>query len=153
MEREHLRVLLLDTRNQLIRTVEVYRGSLNSSQVRVGEIFRDAIRRNAAAIIVADASTFGAVAWYTKRDDIYVLAPGEIAYGMEYPDSRFRNLQDVGLAQLIADSRGVRDMFIVVRPENAAPVDAAVPGTASRTEAGGLVRWHIPATMNRVPNG
>jgi 4-amino-4-deoxy-L-arabinose transferase len=113
----------------------------------------DGAMGDAAAIIVADASTFGAVAWYTKRDDIYVLAPGEIAYGMEYPDSRFRNLQDVGLAQLIADSRGVRDMFIVVRPENAAPVDAAVPGTASRTEAGGLVRWHIPATTNRVPNG
>jgi DNA repair protein RadC len=53
LEQEHLRVLLLDTRNRLIRTVEVYRGSLNSSTVRIGEIFRDAVRANAASIIVA----------------------------------------------------------------------------------------------------
>jgi DNA repair protein RadC len=53
LEREHLRVLLLDTRNQLIRTVEVYRGSLNSSFIRVGEIFREAVREQAAAVILA----------------------------------------------------------------------------------------------------
>jgi len=116
-------------------------------------LLNDGAMADAGAIIVADASTFGAVAWYTKRDDIYVLAPGEIAYGMAYPDSRFRNLQDGGLSQLIADSRGIRDMFIVARPENAAPVDAAVPDTASRLESGGLVRWHIPATTDRIPNG
>jgi DNA repair protein RadC len=53
LEQEHLRVLLLDTRNRVLRTVEVYRGSLNSSMIRIGEIFREAIRTNAAAIIVA----------------------------------------------------------------------------------------------------
>lgn len=53
LEQEHLRVLLLNTRNECLDTVEVYRGSLNSSLVRVGEIFREAIKQNAAAIIVA----------------------------------------------------------------------------------------------------
>jgi DNA repair protein RadC len=53
LEQEHLRVMLLDTRNQVIQVVEVYRGSLNSSVIRVGEVFREAVRRNAAAIIVA----------------------------------------------------------------------------------------------------
>jgi DNA repair protein RadC len=53
LEQEHLRVLLLDTRNRVMRAVEVYRGSLNSSTIRIGEIFRDAIFANAAAIIVA----------------------------------------------------------------------------------------------------
>ncbi len=52
LEQEHLRVLLLDTRNRLMRTVEVYRGSLNASLVRVGEVLRDAVRSNAAAVIV-----------------------------------------------------------------------------------------------------
>jgi len=52
LEQEHLRVFLLDTRNRVLDIIEVYRGSLNSSQVRVGELFRDAVRRNAAAIIV-----------------------------------------------------------------------------------------------------
>jgi DNA repair protein RadC len=53
LEQEHLRVLMLDTRNRVIRTMEVYRGSLNSSTIRIGEIFRDAIRANSAAIIIA----------------------------------------------------------------------------------------------------
>jgi DNA repair protein RadC len=53
-DQEHLMVLLLDTRNRLIgEPVEIYHGSLNTSLVRVGEIFRPAIRANAASIIVA----------------------------------------------------------------------------------------------------
>ena len=53
LEQEHFRVLLLDTRNRLLRTVDVYQGSLNTSAIRVGEVFRDAVRINAASIIVA----------------------------------------------------------------------------------------------------
>ncbi len=52
LEQEHLRVLLLDTRNHLLDIAEVYKGSVNSSQVRVGEIFKAALRRSASAIIV-----------------------------------------------------------------------------------------------------
>jgi DNA repair protein RadC len=53
LEQEHLRVFLLDTRNHLLDIAEVYKGSVNSAQVRVGEVFKAAIRRNAPAIIVA----------------------------------------------------------------------------------------------------
>ncbi len=53
LQQEELWVVLLDTRNRLIHIEEVYKGSLNSSQVRVGELFRAAIQRNAAAIILA----------------------------------------------------------------------------------------------------
>jgi DNA repair protein RadC len=52
LEQEHLRVILLDTRNRVIDIVEVYKGSVNSSQVHVGELFKPAIRRNASALIV-----------------------------------------------------------------------------------------------------
>ncbi|HSR46456.1 MAG TPA: DNA repair protein RadC [Anaerolineales bacterium] len=52
-EQEHLVVVLLDTRNRLIAVETVYRGSLNTSVIRVGEIFRSAIRANAASLIVA----------------------------------------------------------------------------------------------------
>lgn len=53
LEQEHLRVILLDRRNRVLEVVEVYKGSVNSSQVRVGEVFKEAIRKNASAIIVA----------------------------------------------------------------------------------------------------
>jgi DNA repair protein RadC len=52
LEQEHLRVMLLDRRNRVLETVEIYKGSVNSSQVRVGELFREAIRKNASAMIV-----------------------------------------------------------------------------------------------------
>ncbi len=52
LEQEHLRVILLDRRNRVLETAEIYKGSVNSSQVRVGEIFKEAIRKNASALIV-----------------------------------------------------------------------------------------------------
>ncbi|MDI6696232.1 MAG: DNA repair protein RadC [Anaerolineales bacterium] len=52
LEQEHLRVILLDTRNRVIDIVEIYHGSLNSAQVRVAELFKPAIQRMAAAIIL-----------------------------------------------------------------------------------------------------
>jgi DNA repair protein RadC len=51
-ENEELWVMALDTRNNVMNINKLYRGSVNSSQVRIGEIFRDAIRINAANIIM-----------------------------------------------------------------------------------------------------
>jgi DNA repair protein RadC len=53
LEQEELRVILLNTRNEVMKIETIYRGSLNSSQIRVGELFKTAIRNNAAALIVA----------------------------------------------------------------------------------------------------
>lgn len=52
-EQEHMRVLLLDTRNHVIGSPTIYIGSLNTAVIRIGELFREAIRHNCAAIIVA----------------------------------------------------------------------------------------------------
>jgi len=53
LEQEELRVMLLNTRNHVLQIRTIYKGSLNSSQVRIGELFKPALRGNAAAIIVA----------------------------------------------------------------------------------------------------
>jgi len=52
-EQEEVRTLLLDTRNRILGTPTIYRGSLNSTSMRVCEVFREAIRTNSASIIVA----------------------------------------------------------------------------------------------------
>jgi DNA repair protein RadC len=52
LEQEHVRVALVDTRNRLIAIHEVYQGSVNTAQVRVSELLREAIRANAPAIIL-----------------------------------------------------------------------------------------------------
>lgn len=52
LEREELRVVLLNTRNAVLKVVTVYQGNVSSSLVRVGELFRDAVRINAAGAIL-----------------------------------------------------------------------------------------------------
>lgn len=51
LEREHLKVILLDRYNHIMEVVQIYEGSVNSSQVRIAEVFRPAIQRLASAII------------------------------------------------------------------------------------------------------
>lgn len=53
LPQEQLWVILLDTRNKIIKVEKVYVGSLNSSMVRLGELFKKAIEKNAASVILA----------------------------------------------------------------------------------------------------
>ena len=52
LEREELRAVLLNTKNVVLRAVTVYQGNVSSSLVRIGELFRDAVRWNASGIIL-----------------------------------------------------------------------------------------------------
>ena len=52
LEREELRVVLLNTKNVVLRVPTVYQGNVSSSLVRVGELFRDAVRINATGVIL-----------------------------------------------------------------------------------------------------
>ena len=52
LEREELRVLLMNAKNIVLRTVSVYQGNVSAALVRVAELFRDAVRVHAAGIIV-----------------------------------------------------------------------------------------------------
>ena len=53
LEQEEVRTLHLDTRNRVVSMSMVYRGSLNAASMRIGELFKEAIRNNCASIIVA----------------------------------------------------------------------------------------------------
>ncbi|MFT4037288.1 MAG: DNA repair protein RadC [Thermomicrobiales bacterium] len=53
LEQEQLRVVLLDTKHRILGTRTVYQGSVNQAQVRIGEVYRDAVRQNATAIVAA----------------------------------------------------------------------------------------------------
>ena len=52
LDREHMKVVLLNTKNRVLGTENLYVGSLNAAIVRPAEVFRAAIRRNCAAIAV-----------------------------------------------------------------------------------------------------
>jgi DNA repair protein RadC len=52
LEREELRVVLLNTKNAVLKVVTAYQGNVSASLVRVGELFRDAVRLTASGIIL-----------------------------------------------------------------------------------------------------
>ncbi|WP_146937796.1 RadC family protein [Cerasibacillus quisquiliarum] len=53
LNQEHFVVLFLDTKNQIIHRQTIFIGSLNASIVHPREVFREAVKRSAASIIVA----------------------------------------------------------------------------------------------------
>lgn len=52
LDREELHVLLLNTKNMVVRQSLVYRGNVSTAVVRIAELFRDAVRIHAAGLIV-----------------------------------------------------------------------------------------------------
>lgn len=72
-DREHFRVLALNTKNRLIRMFEVSVGSLNATIVHPRELFKDAVRVSAASVVVVhnhpsgDPTPSGADIQLTRR--------------------------------------------------------------------------------------
>ena len=52
LDHEQMRILILDTKNQVIDNISRYQGTVNSSVLRAAEIFRPAIIRNCPGVIV-----------------------------------------------------------------------------------------------------
>lgn len=52
LDQEHLRAICLDTKNRVQKIHTVYVGSLNTAVIRVGEVFKEALKLNSAAIII-----------------------------------------------------------------------------------------------------
>jgi DNA repair protein RadC len=52
LEQECLRTVLLNTKNMVLAAPTIYQGSVNSTSFRVGELFREAVRHNATAMII-----------------------------------------------------------------------------------------------------
>ncbi|MGF7056501.1 RadC family protein [Brassicibacter mesophilus] len=53
LKKEYFKILMLDTKNQIIGMENISIGSLNSSIVHPREVFKEAIRRSSASIILA----------------------------------------------------------------------------------------------------
>src|SRR5699024_6626774 len=52
LDQEHFIALFLNTKNQIIHSQTIFIGTLNSSVVHPREIFREAVRRSSASLIV-----------------------------------------------------------------------------------------------------
>jgi DNA repair protein RadC len=70
LDSEHLRVVLLNSKNHVISISEVYKGNVNASLIRPGELFREAVRENCPAIIIVHNHPSGDP--QPSPDDIHV---------------------------------------------------------------------------------
>ena len=52
LEQEHFRVLVMNTKNQVVASPVVFVGSVNSTTIRTAEVFREVVRRNCPNLIV-----------------------------------------------------------------------------------------------------
>ena len=104
-DREHFWALALNTKNQLLRTVEVSVGSLNASIVHPRELFKEAVRLSAASVVVVhnhpsgDPTPSGADVQLTRR----LVKAGDVL-GIEVLDhvvigdsGEHASLRDLGL--------------------------------------------------------
>jgi len=104
LDQEHLRVVLLNTRNQVLAVTEVYKGNVSSSLVRTAEVFREAIRQNAPSIIVVHNHPSGDPS--PSPDDVSLtktlhqagaLLQIELLDHVVIGDRRFASLKQLGL--------------------------------------------------------
>ncbi len=70
LDREHFRVLMLNTRHEILDIVEVSVGGLSSAPVHPREVFKEAIRASAAAVIVVHNHPSGSSE--PSRDDVLI---------------------------------------------------------------------------------
>jgi DNA repair protein RadC len=72
LEREELRVVLMDARNAVRSVSTVYVGNVSAALVRVGELFRDGVRRQAAGLILVHNHPSGDPS--PSPDDLHLTA-------------------------------------------------------------------------------
>ncbi len=105
LEQETMRTILLDTKNRVVAMPTVYRGSLHTTVVRVTELFREAVRQNCAALIIAhnhpsgdptpspeDVAVTGEIVKAGKILDIDVLDHLVIGAGTKFVSLKERGL-------------------------------------------------------------
>jgi 4-amino-4-deoxy-L-arabinose transferase len=106
--------------------------------------FRDQV--NEDTILISDASMVHALAWYLKRDDIYLIRRGELRYGLEYPDARQRYLDKDRFKSLLEESSPSRSILIVCKNKCFEHLTAMLPPTFKNTSWGSFTFWFAPAT-------
>ena len=98
----------------------------------------------ADTVLVSDASLAGAVAWELNRQDVYVVNPGEMSYGLSYPEARHRKLDGATFAALVASNRGAHDVLVLCEPDTEKDIDSQLPPSTQRSQDGRVRVLRIP---------
>jgi DNA repair protein RadC len=104
LQQEHVRAVLLNTRNQVLAVREVYIGNVSSAVVRPAEVLREAVRQNAPSLILVHNHPSGDPS--PSPDDViltkHLLSAGrlleiELLDHVVIGDKRFASLKQLDL--------------------------------------------------------
>ena len=98
----------------------------------------------ADTVLVSDASLAGAVSWELNRQDVYVVNPGEMTYGLSYPEASHRKLDGAAFADLLASNRGAHDVLVLCEPDTEKEIDSQLPPSTQRSLDGRVRVLRIP---------
>jgi 4-amino-4-deoxy-L-arabinose transferase len=111
---------------------------LKSPGVLLGQ-YKDKITDN--TLIISDGNVIRAADWYFKRDDIYLISVGELEYGLNYPDTAYKLLDQEQFSKLMTAS-GNRPIIMVCNPTCDEKFSRLLPATASKQIWGDFELWH-----------
>jgi DNA repair protein RadC len=98
LDHEEMRILILDTKSRVMDNVVLYRGTVNSTVVRAGEIFRLAIVRKAVSIIVCHCHPSGDI--QASSEDIAVTQ--QLVAAGQYLDIELRDHLIIGNGRFLS---------------------------------------------------
>jgi len=98
LSQESMRVVLLNTKNQVLHIHEVYHGNVDSAMVRPSEVFREAVRQNCPQIIAVHNHPSGDPT--PSADDIAVTA--DLVQAGRYLDIEFLDHIVIGQGRFVS---------------------------------------------------
>lgn len=104
--------------------------------------YRDRIDRD--SILLSDSALLRAMAWYLKREDIYLVGKGELGYGLDYADSRRRFIDAAGMQRLLQENSAGHSLLMACKRECPAALTNLLPATAEKHTWGVFTFWYVP---------
>ena len=79
-------------------------------------LLKNAHKIRTDTVLVSDEDPMGAVCWFYKRDDVYLLeGGGEVSYGLNYEDAKYRSLNLEKFKDLINKTAGKEGVVLVAK--------------------------------------
>jgi 4-amino-4-deoxy-L-arabinose transferase len=79
-------------------------------------LLKNAHKIKTDTILVSDEDPMGAVCWFYKRDDVYLLeGGGEVSYGLNYEDAKFRSLNLKQFKDLLLQNAGKGRVVLIAK--------------------------------------
>ncbi len=96
------------------------------------------------AILVASGTLVHTVDWEFRRNDVYLLLdPGELRYGVSYPDAADRLLDTPALDRLIRNNRDRHEIVIVCIDKDVSKIETVLPASTTRSAFGKTVLFRV----------